>query len=246
MNRESRIDESEVLLILPVLNERLNLEILLPRIIGMYPRLELVVIDDNSVDGTDEFMEALRKDNNNIHYIKRFSKLGIGDAHLAGISFAVELGCKYIVTMDADLTHRAEDIYHFLAADPDLDLVIGSRYLNNSNMFGWSLFRQILTRVGHFATTLAFKSRLDMSSGMRRYRTITLPLVHMKLNCPLDYAFFFVSTLVYNKLELKVGQIPLTLNSRNSGKSKMTFRLICRGLSLLILYATRVKKVSIR
>jgi dolichol-phosphate mannosyltransferase len=239
-------DESSTMIVLPVLNERLNLEILLPEIILRYPKIKLGIIDDNSFDGTDQFIEGMKKSNRNIHYIKRPAKLGIGDAHLAGISLALELGCEYVITMDADLTHRAEDIALFLSADYDFDLLVGSRYLISSNMFGWSPFRRFLTQAGHLATLVAFNSRLDMSSGMRRYRSSTLPLDLMKRNCPPDYAFFFVSALVYIKLKSKVGQVPLILNPRSSGESKMSLLLIGKGLSFLFLFATRIKKVSIK
>jgi dolichol-phosphate mannosyltransferase len=241
----SQIQQSGVLLVLPVLNERLNLEVLIPRLRSNYPDITILIVDDNSADGTVDFISKQQAVTNKIHYIRRLEKRGIGDAHLTGISQGINAAFEFIITMDADLTHRVEDIHLFLGAGREFDLVIGSRYLNDSNMLGWSVFRRLLTKGGHLATWLAFRSKLDMSSGMRRYRTDRLPINLMERNCPPDYAFFFVSAVLFKALGRQIAQVPIVLNSRNSGHSKMSPVLVWKGLSLLLLFGLRIKRLKI-
>jgi dolichol-phosphate mannosyltransferase len=245
VERASQIQQSGVLLILPVLNERLNLEVLIPRLQSNFPDINILIVDDNSSDGTVDFVSELQATTSKIHYIRRLDKRGIGDAHLAGISQGIKDDFDFIITMDADLTHRVEDIDLFMGAGPEFDLVIGSRYLNDSNMLGWSIFRRLLTKGGHLATWVAFQSKLDMSSGMRRYRTDRLPLNLMERNCPPDYAFFFVSAVLFKALRREITQVPIVLNSRNSGHSKMSPVLVWKGLSLLFLFGLRIKRIKI-
>jgi len=236
---------SRNLLVLPVLNEMENLQILLPRIRDLFPGLAVLIIDDNSQDGTDKYLDELISSGNPIKYLRRPKKNGIGNAHLDGLSYGIEFQFDYVITMDADLTHRPEDLIKFLDMKDSPDLLIGSRYLDGSNMVGWSIFRRVLTSVGHFVTYLAFARDWDMSSGMRKYRTSRIPIDYLRLNCPPDYAYFFTSAITYKKLSLSVTQIPIQLDRRHSGESKMSFDLMYRGIKLLFLYAFRFKKIRV-
>ena len=243
MSSNFLIDPIKVIVVLPVLNERPNLEFLISGIFDMYPGISIVVIDDNSIDGTRNYLEQLLEVYPKLNYIWRADRLGIGNAHLAGISHAISTKFEYAITMDADLTHRIEDLSLFLGVNPSADLIIGSRYLSDTNMVGWSLFRRILTNGGHIATYLAFGSDLDMSSGMRRYLTRTIPANSLQENCPNDYAYFFVSAVLYKRLNLHVDQVSIMLNSRNLGKSKMSLKLMIKGMATLFMYASRIKRL---
>jgi dolichol-phosphate mannosyltransferase len=230
-------------IVLPVLNEVKNLEILLPKIWQILPTVEILVVDDNSQDGTQEYLDSVITSGKKLHHMRRLRKLGIGSAHLAGLEYAISKNYDFVITMDADLTHRPEDLKKFLGAGNGADLLIGSRYLDDSNMLGWSLLRKVLTRLGHFVTLIAFLKNWDMSSGMRMYRTDKIPFSILCSNCPNDYAYFFTSAITYKKLLLKVDQVSIQLDQRNAGKSKMTFALMFRGVTLLALYALRLKRI---
>jgi dolichol-phosphate mannosyltransferase len=233
------------LLVLPVLNELKNLEILLPRIWSIYPSIEILVVDDNSQDGTQEYLESVITSGRLLFYIRRPRKLGIGSAHLAGLEYAISKNYEYVITMDADLTHRPEDLRKFVGAKVHSDLIIGSRYLDDSNMSGWSISRKVLTKFGHFVTLIAFLEKWDMSSGMRMYKTEKIPFRILASNCPNDYAYFFTSAITYRKLLMSVEQVPIQLDQRFAGKSKMTFSLMFVGIKLLALYALRLKRIQI-
>ncbi len=179
----------------------------------------VIIVDDNSSDGSQEYFDMITS--GKLHVINRPTRLGIGSAHLDGLSYAVNLDIDFIITMDADGTHSIEDLIKMIKAPTDSDVLIGSRYLNGSEIVNWSIFRSTLTRLGHFATFLLFNSSIDMSSGKRRYRSQKIPLERFKVNCPSDYSFFFTSLLVCKDEKLKIGQMPIKLSNRIHGSSKM-------------------------
>lgn len=228
--------------VLPTLNERPNLEILLPRIIELSEISFIVIVDDNSTDGTLDYLDRLNE--TKVHLLHRPRRLGIGSAHLDGIIFARDLGASVIITMDADGTHRVEDVANFLKVRIDYDVLVGSRYLDGGAIRGWRANRILLTKLGHMTTKIFFRSELDMSSGMRAYRTSKIPFDNLRKFSPADYSFFFVSLLLMKKSFLKIEQIPITLDSRNFGKSKMSLSLMIKGVSTLFKYGLRIKMVN--
>ena len=239
------MENNDTLLVLPTLNERKNLEILLPEIIEKIAGLDLLIIDDGSSDGSQDYLEFLTSSFNSVHFINRGSKLGIGSAHLYGLSYAREKSYKYVATMDADQTHRVADLGNLLAMRKSLEsMVIGSRYVSGGGVVGWSLFRNLLTRAGHLVTFIFFFSKLDMSSGMRLYRTSEIPLELLQREAPINYDFFFISVLIYKKLGLKINQIPILLDPRGHGNSKMSIGLMARGIFRLFKIGLRFSRIN--
>jgi dolichol-phosphate mannosyltransferase len=237
--------QQDLLIILPAINERSNLEVLLPKLRKELPFAQLLVIDDGSLDGTNELMEKITHSDTRIWFESRPTRLGIGSAHLAGLEKATTKNFRFVMTMDSDQTHRVQDAKSLWEFRNSAPLVIGSRYLKNSKIIGWSAFRILLTYAGHILTLISFQSKLDMSSGLRVYETKRIPLSSLKLNCPTDYEYFFSSILVYSKLGISIDQIPITLEKRGAGKSKMTFKLMRQGIRRLLVYALRVRKISV-
>jgi dolichol-phosphate mannosyltransferase len=233
---------NHVALILPTLNEKANLEHLLPKILEIQEVSIVIIVDDNSTDGSKAYFEKLQ--NLRVLVIHRPSRLGIGYAHLDGMIKAKDLGSELIITMDADGTHRTEDLKKFLGMGNDFDLVIGSRYEKGGKILGWGVFRYFLTKVGHLATSIFFNSDLDMSSGMRAYKVSAIPFGSLQKNCHSDYSFFFVSLLVYRNERLRITQVPIELNNRISGKSKMVPVLMLRGVYTLFLYGVKIRKIK--
>ena len=170
--------------------------------------------------------------------------MGIGSAHLDGLIFARGLGADVIITMDADGTHRVEDLVRMLQFKEEFDVLVGSRYLEGGAISRWAFIRILLTKLGHLATYLFFGSRLDMSSGMRAYKTRNISFEDLKALCPSDYSFFFVSLLVMKKSQLRISQIPIILNPRSFGKSKMTLQLMSRGVVTLFKFGLRIRVIK--
>jgi dolichol-phosphate mannosyltransferase len=239
--------KNDTLLVLPTLNELKNLEILVPQIIKSCQDLDILVIDDGSSDGSQVYLQSLASNFSSVQFINRGNKLGIGSAHLCGLSYAIERSYKYVVTMDADQTHRVADLATLLETRTSFgSMVIGSRYLSGGGVAGWSLFRNILTRAGHLVTFLFFFSSLDMSSGMRLYKTSEIPLELLQREAPVNYDFFFVSVLIYKKLGLRITQIPILLDPRGYGSSKMSISLMSQGILRLFKIGLRASRIDTR
>jgi len=230
---------------IPTINELSNLKVLLPELRRIFPDALILIIDDGSTDGTTEYIEGLQLIQSGYDSISRSTRLGIGSAHILGMQYARQWGFKYLITLDGDLTHRCLDVERVFEQIEDSELVIGSRYLKDSEIVGWSNFRLALTSLGHLATCLFFHSNLDMSSGLRVYRVDYIPFERIVLNCPSNYEFFFISALIYLRSDLRISEVPITLLERNDGKSKMTIGLMLAGIFKLLLFGMRFRKLNI-
>jgi len=238
------LHEDALCILLPTINELDNLQILLPEIRKNFTKASILVIDDNSNDGTRSFLNSWKENDPKLQTIFRNNRFGIGSAHLLGIEQILDMGFKFLITMDADLTHKVEDAKSIFEELSNSDVVIGSRYLGKSDIEGWAIHRLIMTKIGHWMTQIFFFSNLDMSSGLRGYRLELIPVPLLNHNCPNNYEFFFVSTLVFLRSKLRISQVRVVLQERGSGKSKMSLKLALRGGSQLILYGLRFKRIN--
>lgn len=243
----SRVQGYEVCIALPTVNEYENIRILIPQLRGMYQNAVILVIDDNSSDPTRDYLERLKLTDKNIETIYRNQRCGIGSAHIAAMTYALDSKIEFLITMDADLTHDPLDVFKLLSAiqKHNDDVVIGSRYLGKKDIRGWSKFRFILSHMGHFGTKLFFESDLDMSSGLRAYRVDKIPIGAIHMNCPQDYEFFFISALVFLKGKMQISQVRVQLSRRSEGKSKMSIGLMARGLKQLLIFGTRLRRIQL-
>jgi len=235
----------KICIAIPTINEKSNLEILIPELRILIPDSQILVVDDGSTDGTLEYLKLLRNLDSKVEAVFRGERLGIGSAHLYAIEHAAKYDFDFLVTMDGDLTHSPIDVYKMLTIISTTDLVVGSRYFDTGEVRGWNLFRTALTRGGHLATKLMFKSNLDMSSGLRAYRVQNIPIASIRKNVTLNYDFFFLSALVYIKEGLAIQQLGVSLNPRAFGTSKMHPRLMLKGMFTLLKYGLRIKKIRL-
>src|SRR5215472_649774 len=143
---EAASANSRVLIVMPTYNERQNLEIMAGRVREATPDADLLVVDDNSPDGTGDLADKLAETDKHVHVMHRSEKAGLGRAYVAGFSWALERGYDAIVEMDADGSHRPEDLPKLLAALDGADAVIGSRYVPGGTVVNWPRSREILSR----------------------------------------------------------------------------------------------------
>jgi dolichol-phosphate mannosyltransferase len=210
-----------ICVVIPTLNEAGTIAQLCLRINEVVRPCSILVIDDNSTDGTLELVRSLMKNYPNIDLVARPTRMGIGSAHKFGIREASQREFEVVVTMDADLTHNPDDLPNLLDGLQDADLVVGSRFVEGGGLDDWSLGRKVLTYVGHIATRLLLHFDFDSSSGFRAYR-LNSRILHAIGSTPSNsYAFLPQSIAVANHLGVRISQVPVVLPSRTYGHSKM-------------------------
>ncbi len=213
----------KVLVLIPTFNEVENIGKLIKGIFGLdIPNMEVLVVDDNSSDGTVELVRRLKSEFKRINILLRKSKVGIGSAHLAGIKWAYRKGFDFLITMDADLTHSPSYIPDLIEHLSDYDLVIASRHLKGSKMTGWSFFRRILTFLNHFWVSFFFSLEVDTSNAFRAYNLKRIPKSIFERVSSSSYNFFFESLVYLKENGISMYEIPIVMREREAGRSKLS------------------------
>ena len=159
------------LVIMPTYNESKSLENTVADLFEHVPDAKLLIVDDNSPDGTGRIADELAKADDRISVLHRLGKNGLGMAYIDGFRWARERNFEFVVEMDADGSHRGVDLPKLLAAAPDNDLVIGSRYVRGGGSVGWPLSRRLISKVGNRYTSIMLGARIhDITAGFRIYR----------------------------------------------------------------------------
>ena len=224
---------TKTLIFIPTYNEGTNVEPMCERIIGLGLDADIAFMDDASPDGTGEILDELAKKHERLTVIHRAGKLGIGSAHLDGIAYAYERGYRRLVTLDADFTHTPEKIPDFLARAESADVVIGSRHIGSESLPGWSVFRKVLTKMGHVLTERLLGMSHDATGAFRVYNLETIPRELFGLVTSRGYAFFFESLLIVYRNGFSIAEVPIKLPARSAGHSKMSFGEIQRSVKTL-------------
>jgi dolichol-phosphate mannosyltransferase len=226
-------------IVIPTYNERENIKKLIPKIFEIARKnklnIEVLVVDDNSPDGTAEVVKKFQE-RFPITLIKRSTKLGLGSAYIAGFKKFLQNDVDVIFEMDADLSHDPKYIPNFLQKiHQNYDMVIGSRYIKNGAIQGWSIYRKILSRggnfIGHFLA--GFKIN-DVTSGFRAYKKGILEKVNLDLIKSSGYAFQLETLYRVLKYRGKVIEIPFVFTDRTRGKSKISKKDIVEFLNIAL------------
>jgi dolichol-phosphate mannosyltransferase len=233
-----------LLLFIPTLNEVGNIEPILLSIIENYPDLDILIIDDNSLDGTVASILAIKAKSKSLTLISRPGKLGIGSAHVLALNYARKNDYEFLITMDGDGAHKPELISTLLKISANYDVVIGSRYLVRNSLAEWNLFRKTLTRLIHLLTRVSLDLRYDSSSAFRCYNMARMPEILFTGLKSVGYDFFFESLFELTKYKyIKIYEIPIDLPARIYGNSKLTLILALKaGVTLFTLIKKRIIK----
>ena len=215
-----------LMVVLPTYNERENLPLITQALFALeLPRLEILVVDDNSPDGTGQIAESLRVQyDERIHILHRQEKNGLGPAYLAGFQKALSLGAELIVQMDADGSHQPKYLHEMLALIPTNDVAIGSRFMQGGGVdTSWSLYRKLLSLWANRIYTPAILGLpvYDATGGFKMWRRETLlglGLERIKSN---GYVFQVEMSYVAHRLGYKLGEFPIYFPDRTIGESKM-------------------------
>ncbi|MCM8794741.1 MAG: glycosyltransferase [Candidatus Omnitrophica bacterium] len=240
------MDNKRTLIVIPTYNERENVERLVTEILNLRLEADLLLIDDNSPDGTGEIIDRLAQSNPNITTIHRPGKLGVGSGHVDGILWGYAHGYGRLITMDCDFSHSPSYLPQFIQEGKTFDIVVGSRHISQKSLEGWDLFRKFLTKSAYFVTHEIVGIRFDATSGYRFYRLDRIPRAFFTLPHSKGYAFFFETIYLLQTLGFSIKEIPVNLAARTRGHSKMSVsemgRSVFRLFRMALIVSLRRKK----
>jgi dolichol-phosphate mannosyltransferase len=219
------------LICLPTYNERENLEPMLEALRELeLDDLHVLVIDDNSPDGTGEIADRLAADDR-VHVLHREKKEGLGPAYLAGFDRALEMGAERIFEMDCDFSHDPNDVPRLAKAAADADLVLGSRYVSGGGTRNWGLLRRFISRGGSlYAQVLLQLGVRDLTGGFKCYRREVLERIDLGAISSLGYAFQIETTYRAIRAGFRVVEVPITFADREVGGSKMSKAIVLEAV----------------
>lgn len=211
---------------IPTYNERDNIANLVRDIQGAAPSADILIVDDNSPDGTGKIADDLAARDSRVHVLHRPGKMGLGTAYIAGFHYAIEQGYDYVFEMDADFSHNPNYLPQFLALAENADLVIGSRYIKGGGTPNWAPLRKFISGGGNiFARAVLGIPVHDCTGGFRCYRTSALR--RLNLNAVRAQGYAFQVEMAYNfwKSGYRIRELPIIFEDRRVGSSKMSRKI---------------------
>ncbi len=233
---------------MPTYEESENIELLVRRVREAVPQAHILVVDDNSYDGTAEKAEALGAELGGIEVLRRPRKLGLGSAYRAGHAVGIARGYDVLIQIDADLSHDPADLPRLLAAvERGADLAIGSRYAPGGSVPNWPRHRLALSVLGNRYTAFCLGMDVrDATAGYRAYRASVLEAVDFDTTASTGYGFQIEMTYRVVNLGAKIEEIPIAFTDRVRGTSKMSWRIIVEAMSLVTWWGLRDRVVRRR
>lgn len=223
-------ERMKTLIIIPTYNELDNLRPLLEAVFNNTATSEVLVVDDNSPDGTGQLVDQLAENDTRIHVLHRSGKLGLGTAYIAGFKYAIANGYDAAFEMDADFSHDPRYLPDFLKAIENADLVIGSRYIRGGSTPNWSILRRIISNGGNiYARILLGMTVHDCTAGYRCYRRQVLENIDLDGIQSQGYAFQVELAYRVQKEGFRIVEIPIVFMDRRVGKSKMSRKIFIEG-----------------
>ncbi len=215
------------LVILPTYNEIENLPRIVPQILEVDPDLEILVVDDDSPDGTGKEADRMAEENLRLSVIHRASKMGLGSAYITGFKYGIEKGFDYLFEMDADFSHDAKYLKDFLREIKEADLVIGSRYLEGVNVINWPMSRLLLSYFANVYTRIITGLPLrDATGGFKCYRREALEAIELDLVRSDGYSFQIEMSFKLWRKGFRLKEIPIIFYDRQQGESKMSKKIV--------------------
>ena len=226
------------LLIVPTYNEKDNVGQVIPLALRQDSSLDVLIVDDNSPDGTGAIVAEMGKTNVRVHLLQRPEKLGLGTAYIAGFKWGLAHGYDYFLEMDADLSHDPGEIPNFLKAMADADLVLGSRYINGLRVMNWPIRRLLLSRgASLYVRLVTGLPVMDPTGGFKCFRRSVLEAVNLDQIRSNGYAFQIEMTYKAWMKGFRIREIPITFTDRYAGQSKMSGGIVREALRVVWILA---------
>ncbi|TXJ47533.1 polyprenol monophosphomannose synthase [Brachyspira pilosicoli] len=222
----------KAIIIIPTYNEKDNIEKMLNTVLALPEYIEILVVDDNSPDGTASIVEKYLN-NNRVHLLKREKKEGLGPAYIAGFKHSFQYNPDYVIEMDADFSHDHNFVINFVdrMEKENLDLVIGSRYCNGISVVNWPLRRLFLSYYGNrYASFILGSKIMDITGGFKCFRVSVLKTMNFDNILSAGYSFQIEMNYSFESNGKKIAEEPIIFYERRSGQSKMSKNIITEAL----------------
>ena len=224
-----------VLVIIPTYNERENIESLVAAVLTQDEGIDLLIVDDGSPDGTGDIADALATRIDRVHVIHRAGKQGLGMANVAVFQYALAHGYDRVIEMDADFSHRPEDLPRLIAASDDADVVIGSRNVPGGRAEDWSLIRHLVSKGGSlYARVLLGIPIKDCTSGFKCFHRAAIELLDLPALRSNGYAFQVEVNHACARAGLRFAEVPIVFPDRTRGRSKMSWHIAVEAAWLVL------------
>lgn len=224
----------KALVVIPTYNEIENVERMIAEVLEQSPNVDVLIVDDNSEDGTGELADSLATRHKRVRVIHRERKLGLGSAYVRGFRYALENGYDYAFEMDCDFSHDPKEISRFLELIQDYDLVVGSRYLGGVSVVNWPMSRLLLSYFANvYARIVTGVPIKDLTGGFKCYRRKVLEGLDLDRIHSDGYAFQIETDFKAYKKGFRVLETPIIFVERRAGVSKMSKRIIWEAFWLV-------------
>ncbi len=219
------------LIIIPTYNEKENLPALLDAIFELQPNVHVLVVDDNSPDGTGDIADERAAADHRVHAMHRQGKLGLGTAYVAGFKWALARDYQRIFEMDADFSHQPKYLEDFLAASEDADLVLGCRYMRGGGTENWTFTRKLTSQGGNlYARAILWLPYKDLTGGFKCFRREVLETIDLDSIDSVGYAFQIELTYRAHKAGFRIAEVPIVFPDRERGDSKMSGSIVSEAM----------------
>ena len=223
-----------VLVVTPTYNEADNIEVFIGQVLSQGPEINMLIVDDNSPDGTGNIVERLSKEDLRIHLIRRAGKMGLGTAYVEGFRFAIAQRYDYVFEMDADFSHNPDEIPRFLSRVESCDLVLGSRYTNGVRVINWPIRRLLLSYSANLYTRIITGMPVkDATGGFKCFKREVLEAINLDKVRSNGYAFQIEMTFKAWSKGFRVCEQPIIFADRQSGVSKMSKSIVYEAVFMV-------------
>lgn len=232
----------KILIIIPTYNESENIGKLLPEVLEKDERIDILVVDDNSPDGTADIVRTMMQNEPRIHLLEREGKLGLGTAYVAGFKYALENGYDAVMEMDADFSHDPAEIPNFIRQMAEYDFIQGSRYIQGVNVINWPMSRLLLSYFANYYIRVI--TGMPVQDGTGGYRLIKREVLEsIDLNKIKSNGYSFQVELLFKtyRKKFKIKEIPIIFMDRVQGKSKMSKKIVREAIFMV--WILRLKSI---
>jgi len=244
---QARPPIGKIVVLIPTYNERENLSLIVARLRVAVPEADVLVLDDNSPDGTGAVADRLAADDGQVHVLHRMRKEGLGAAYLAGFAWALEHDYGVMVEMDADGSHQPEQLRSLLVALADADVVLGSRWVPGGTVVNWPIHRKVLSVGGNVYVRVLLGMPIgDATGGFRAYRASALRTLDLQQVASQGYCFQVDLAWRAIRAGLSVVEVPITFVERTIGDSKMSQDIVKESLRSITMWGVRYRFGQVR